>query len=116
MVWAMIAMFTMFMSMIVTFLSFLLFFFLIIGITTTGTTHVEVIHVIGIPILTNWLGSFFLIFINPFGPVDLEVSVLKFIFSESWPVFGIIVLLDNIENDISTFSVPLALFNINFVE
>jgi len=60
----------------------LLFFFLIVRVSLVAiaTAHVEVVHVFIIPILTNWLGFIFFILINPFRPIDLDVSILDFIF------------------------------------
>lgn len=74
----------------------LLFFFLFVivrvsslAVATTHASHVEVVHVIAFPFLTNGLGFMLLVFIYPLCPVDLNVSVLDFILRESGPVFSI---------------------------
>ena len=42
--------------------------------------------------------------------------VLYLFFSDSGPIFGLWVLLDNIEDDVSALGVPLAILYNNLVE
>ena len=70
-----IAVFSVNMLMLVLVL-FFLFLFIIIGVSSLGATHVEVVHVLGIPVLSHWLSLTFFILINPLGPVNLDMSGL----------------------------------------
>ena len=73
--------------------------------------------IVGVPIVAEALAWLFIliIFIYPFAPINLYVRILGLIFSQSWPIFLILVLFDNIKDDISAFSIPLATVNFNFI-
>jgi hypothetical protein len=85
------------------------------GHASHAAAHIEILHIAWVEITTYWL-FFFFIFICPFSPINLDMWVLCFIFSQSWPVFSFLVLLHNIQHNVSTFGIPFAFFNIYFIK
>lgn len=59
--------------------------------------------------------AFFLlfVFVDPLGPVGLDLRVSGLLLGESWPVFAFLVLLDDVEQDVSALDVPGAGFLVN---
>jgi len=92
-------------------LLFLLFFFLVVAVTTAAVhaacaAHVEVVHVVLVPVVAEGLGLVLLVLVDPLRPVGLDVRVLYLLLGQARPVLGINVGLRNIEDDVAALSVP----------
>jgi hypothetical protein len=104
------------------FLFLLLFFFLlVIGVATVhassaSTAHIEVVHVVLVPVVAEGLGLVFLIFVDPLSPISLDVSVLYLLLGQARPVRGVDVGLGDVENDVATLGVPLGALHVHSVE
>jgi hypothetical protein len=85
------------------------------GHASHAAAHIEILHIAWVEISTYWL-FFFFIFICPFSPINLDMWVLCFIFSQPWPVFSFLVLLHDIQHNISAFCIPFAFFNVYFIK
>jgi hypothetical protein len=83
---------------------------------TAAATTAEIVHIFFIPVFSEGFCTIFFIFVDPFAPINLYMSILDFIFGYSWPVISIWILFANVEYDVSTFNVPLAIFNLYFIE
>jgi hypothetical protein len=62
-------------------LFFLLLFFVVAvsalaSVHASGSAHIEVVHVVLVPVIAEGLGFSLLIFVDPLLPVGLDVSVL----------------------------------------
>ena len=58
----------------------------------------------------------FVFLLDPPGPVDLDVRVLYLLPRESRPVLVVLVLLDDVEQDVSALEVPPRLLDDDFLE
>jgi len=60
--------------------------------------------------------SVLFVFVDPLGPVSLNLGVSGLFLGDSWPVFSFLILLDDVEQDVSAFNVPCGSFLVNFSE